>query len=187
VTGTDMSIEQAMPVPNDSPSVQGMVRADLETREKIGVERYGTALQPHNGRDGLRDAYEEVLDLACYLRQAIAERRREDVDAAVAEVHAQLGPELQRKDDLLAEMRRQLKAADQTRDRYVADSRRVPGLETALRSAQDALVMFAQTCRYHGTDFGDTKFGDPPCESCRAPYRVGLALRAVQEGLDSRG
>ncbi|MCW2768516.1 MAG: hypothetical protein JWO11_4475 [Nocardioides sp.] len=75
----DLSTEQAMPTPNESPSVQGMVRADLETREEIGRERYGTALQPHNGRDALRDAYEEALDLACYLRQAIAERPQEEV------------------------------------------------------------------------------------------------------------
>lgn len=69
-----MSIEQGMPTPNDSPSIQGLVRADLETRERIGVQRYGTALQAHNGRDALRDAYEETLDLACHLRQAIGER-----------------------------------------------------------------------------------------------------------------
>jgi hypothetical protein len=98
-----------MPVPNDSPSVQGMVRADLETREQIGRERYGTALQPFNGRDALRDAYEEALDLACYLRQAIAERPREDVDAAAAQVRAELEPQLQRQADLIAEMRRQMR------------------------------------------------------------------------------
>ncbi|SNY28944.1 hypothetical protein SAMN05421748_103162 [Paractinoplanes atraurantiacus] len=63
-----------MPIPNSAPSVQGMVRADLEVREQLGRQRYGTALQPNNGRDALRDAYEEALDLACYLRQAIAER-----------------------------------------------------------------------------------------------------------------
>lgn len=51
-----------------------MVREDLEERERVGIERYGTSLQPHNGRDALRDAYEEALDLACYLRQAMAER-----------------------------------------------------------------------------------------------------------------
>ena len=67
--------EQPMPVPNGWPSIQGMVRADLEARETLGRERYGTALQAHNGRDALRDAYEEALDLACYLRQAIEERR----------------------------------------------------------------------------------------------------------------
>lgn len=55
-------------------SIQRLVREDLEQRERLGVERYGTALQPHNGRDALRDAYEEALDLACYLRQAMAER-----------------------------------------------------------------------------------------------------------------
>lgn len=70
----ELNTEQRMPVPNDSPSVQGMVRADLETRELIGRQRYGTALQPHNGRDALRDLYEELLDACCYIRQAIAER-----------------------------------------------------------------------------------------------------------------
>jgi hypothetical protein len=66
--------EQPMPTPNDAPSVQGMVIDDLTVRLQVGIQRYGTALQPHNGRDALRDAYEEALDLACYLRQAIAER-----------------------------------------------------------------------------------------------------------------
>jgi len=66
--------EQPMPTPNASPSVQSMVIDDLAVRLQVGIQRYGTALQPHNGRDALRDAYEEALDLACYLRQAIAER-----------------------------------------------------------------------------------------------------------------
>ena len=70
----DLSIEQAMPVPNDAPSVQGMVIADIRTRMELGLERYGTLLQPNNGRDALRDAYEEALDLSIYLRQAIEER-----------------------------------------------------------------------------------------------------------------
>lgn len=70
----DLGEVQAMPVPNESVSIQSLVRADLETRERVGVQRYGTALQAHNGRDALRDAYEEALDLACYLRQAIEER-----------------------------------------------------------------------------------------------------------------
>jgi hypothetical protein len=65
---------QPKPVPNDQPSIQGLVRADLEQREQIGIARYGTPLQAHNGRDALRDAYEEALDLACYLRHAIEER-----------------------------------------------------------------------------------------------------------------
>jgi hypothetical protein len=40
----------------------------------LGVRKYGTPLQAHNGRDGLMDAYQEALDLAVYLRQLIAER-----------------------------------------------------------------------------------------------------------------
>lgn len=63
-----------MPTRNDAPSVQGLVIADLEVRTQVGIQRYGTPLQPFNGRDALRDAYEEAFDLACYLRQAIEER-----------------------------------------------------------------------------------------------------------------
>jgi hypothetical protein len=66
--------DQPLPVKNDYPDVQSMVIADIEERRKLGIARYGTALQPDNGRDALRDAYEEALDLACYLRQAIVER-----------------------------------------------------------------------------------------------------------------
>lgn len=57
--------EQPGPIPNDALDIQSRVISDIEAR---------TALQPHNGRDVLRDAYEEALDLAMYLRQAIAER-----------------------------------------------------------------------------------------------------------------
>jgi hypothetical protein len=69
--------DQPLPVPNDSPDIQSMVIADIEARRQVGIERYGTALQAGNGRDALRDAYEEALDLACYLRQAIAEREQQ--------------------------------------------------------------------------------------------------------------
>jgi hypothetical protein len=71
---TSQHTEQAMPTPNNRPSVQSLVRADLDEREQVGIQRYGTPLQAFNGRDALRDAYEEALDLACYLRQAMAER-----------------------------------------------------------------------------------------------------------------
>lgn len=66
--------EQPLPTRNSSPSVQSMVIADLETRLQVGIARYGTPLQPNNGRDALRDLYEELLDAACYARQLIAER-----------------------------------------------------------------------------------------------------------------
>lgn len=63
-----------MPIPNSRESIQSLVREDLAAREILGISRYGTALQADNGRDALRDAYEEAMDLTCYLRQAIEER-----------------------------------------------------------------------------------------------------------------
>lgn len=74
MTSPDLTVEQDMPVPNGATSIQSLVRDDLVLREKIGIERYGVPLQPHNGRDALRDAYEEAMDLSLYLRQAIVER-----------------------------------------------------------------------------------------------------------------
>ena len=50
------------------------VLADMAERAAAGVRKYGTHLQTHNGRDALWDAYQEALDLAMYLRQAILER-----------------------------------------------------------------------------------------------------------------
>jgi hypothetical protein len=61
------------PQPNDRPAVWDLVIADMRERDATGLAKYGTRLQPHNGRSALRDAYQEVLDLAVYLRQKIYE------------------------------------------------------------------------------------------------------------------
>lgn len=66
--------DQPMPVANDQPAIWPIVVGDMQARHNLGIKRYGTPLQPHNGRDALRDAYEEALDLAVYLRTAIYER-----------------------------------------------------------------------------------------------------------------
>jgi hypothetical protein len=66
--------EQPAPIPNELPAVWGLVIADMGARDRLGAARYGTRLQPHNGRDGLRDAYEEALDLCVYLRTVLYER-----------------------------------------------------------------------------------------------------------------
>jgi hypothetical protein len=73
----NLETKQAAPEITELPesmSVQAMVLKDVATRMVIGKERYGTLLYPNNGRDMLRDAYEEALDLAVHLRGAIAER-----------------------------------------------------------------------------------------------------------------
>lgn len=65
---------QPKPTPNNNPAVWDLVLSDMAARDKLGKARYGTRLQPHNGRDNLWDAYEEAIDLAFYLRAAIFER-----------------------------------------------------------------------------------------------------------------
>lgn len=67
-------VEPPAPTPNDRPAVWPLVIMDMANRDSVGRARYGVPLQPHNGRDALRDAYEEALDLCAYLRQAIMER-----------------------------------------------------------------------------------------------------------------
>jgi hypothetical protein len=78
--------DQPLPVPNDGPSMHDLVCADLQAmcmsgwptgiagdlqaRKRLGLERYGSLLQAHNGRDALRDLYEELLDATVYACQA---------------------------------------------------------------------------------------------------------------------
>lgn len=66
--------DQPLPTVNDQPPVADALMAYIEGRKQVGIERYGTPLQPHNGRDALRDAFEEAVDLATYLAQALIER-----------------------------------------------------------------------------------------------------------------
>lgn len=92
VISEEKKMSQPDPIPNDGPSIHdlliadyerdaealgiqefGQIAAGLRERKRIGVETYGVALQPNNGRDMLQDAYEEVLDLLTYLRGAVEE------------------------------------------------------------------------------------------------------------------
>lgn len=91
-------------------SIQALVREDLVERERLGVKRYGTPLQPGNGRDALVDLYQELLDACCYARQAVEEERTQVTEALKVEI-AQLKADLQRSKDLSAELRRQLDSA----------------------------------------------------------------------------
>lgn len=90
--------EQPLPVPNDGESMHDLVirdilsrpvswdlsygRAarlrdqvaeDLLARKELGLARYGSLLQANNGRDALRDLYEELQDGAVYARQRLLE------------------------------------------------------------------------------------------------------------------
>ena len=67
------------PAPKGSGNpILGMVLADLTNRALEGKEKYGEPLLAHNGRNPLWDAYQEALDLAMYLRQAIEEQSEQN-------------------------------------------------------------------------------------------------------------
>lgn len=70
----DPERDQVAPTPNDGVAIQDLVVADIVERKEHGIRKYGTPVQAFNGRSMLQDAYEEVLDLAVYLRGAIEEK-----------------------------------------------------------------------------------------------------------------
>jgi hypothetical protein len=105
----NLNTGQPMPTKNDQPCVQdlviqdlhrlsasldrqphidddayALVIADVEARKAIGLAKYGTLLQPFNGRNALVDAYQEAGDLVQYLRQAKAEGTYVDITYAKA-------------------------------------------------------------------------------------------------------
>jgi hypothetical protein len=72
--GHGPDIQEEAPQKNNLPSVWDLVLEDMKKRDELGFNKYNTHLQPFNGRSPLWDAYQEVLDLAIYLRQAIYEQ-----------------------------------------------------------------------------------------------------------------
>ncbi len=55
-----------------------LVLQDIKDKAEFGKIKYGTYLRAHNGRDALRDAYQEAIDLCMYLRQKIQEEDERD-------------------------------------------------------------------------------------------------------------
>ena len=64
------------PLKTDGPAIWDLVIKDMQERDTFGTAKYGQRLASNDGRDSLTDAYQEALDLAVYLRKAIAERGR---------------------------------------------------------------------------------------------------------------
>jgi len=81
------------PLPHESihPIAHQAVKADLDARLALGIERYGQPLRPLNGRNALRDAYEEALDLCVYLWCALYEAGHAEAPAAL-DIHASAEP-----------------------------------------------------------------------------------------------
>jgi hypothetical protein len=53
--------------------VTEQVIADLRARTELGIAKYGRPLETFNGRNALRDLYEELLDGAQYVKQRLLE------------------------------------------------------------------------------------------------------------------
>lgn len=72
--------DQDLPLANNKPVAHDLVIQDLLARKAVGIQRYGQGLQPFNGRDTLRDMYEETLDMAAYFRALLMMRDATDSD-----------------------------------------------------------------------------------------------------------
>ncbi len=87
--------DQPLPTPNGHPSIHDQVIHDLlrtghpglagvadalAARRALGLTRYGSLLQPFNGRDCLRDLLDELLDAIVYARQVVLEGGVADVN-----------------------------------------------------------------------------------------------------------
>lgn len=76
--------EQPDPKQNDKPACWDLVITDMKDRDDWGRSKYGTPLQPFNGRNALVDLYQELLDATVYCRQMIEELKvYEDQIAAI--------------------------------------------------------------------------------------------------------
>lgn len=58
----------------------GGIARDIMARKAKGVEKYGTQLQPCNGRNNVMDLYQELLDAANYAKTEILETEIEGKD-----------------------------------------------------------------------------------------------------------
>lgn len=73
---------------------------DLQARTAAGIVTYGTPLQTHNGRNALRDLYEELVDALQYSKQVDLEGPHSfpyssvywEVMALVLDVRSQMFP-----------------------------------------------------------------------------------------------
>lgn len=83
-----LNTHERPPQPSDHPAAWDLVLTDIRERDAIGQSKYGVRLTPFNGRNSLKDAYQEALDLTVYLRAAVYEI--ETLQAKVSELERRL-------------------------------------------------------------------------------------------------
>jgi hypothetical protein len=73
---TNKSIDVAVEVANDLKGFALQpIAEDVEARIRIGERKYGKRLQSFNGRDAVKDLYDEVLDALNYSKQLEIENK----------------------------------------------------------------------------------------------------------------
>lgn len=82
-----MNKPEPIPVENEHPAIWPLVIQDMQERHQTGIAKYGTPLQPHNGRRNLVDLYQELLDAAVYVRTEIYERY-ESTESGASDTYA---------------------------------------------------------------------------------------------------
>lgn len=88
--------DQPLPVGGQECVQDALIRL-IEERKQLGIQRYGSPLMTHNGRDAGRDAVEEALDLTAYSMQVAMELRdlraeRDQLRAAILDIDAHATP-----------------------------------------------------------------------------------------------
>jgi len=90
----DLSQKEPPPIKNENPLIRDLILQDLahpkivhpvqqavhqllvddvKGRAEYGYNKHKMYLQPFNGRNALKDSYQEVMDLVYYIRQALYE------------------------------------------------------------------------------------------------------------------
>jgi hypothetical protein len=65
-----------------------MLADDFKKRKEYGLRKYGVVLHPDNGRDHVKDAFDEVVDLLVYLRTLMVADDEEMFDVFVEDYRA---------------------------------------------------------------------------------------------------
>jgi hypothetical protein len=70
---SDLTKHEPTPVKNGHPACWDMVKKDISARDEYGKNKYGTRLQPFNGRNIAVDVFQETMDAVVYARQLVYE------------------------------------------------------------------------------------------------------------------
>ncbi len=81
-------------------SIHDLMINDIKGRKRYGVERHGSTLLAHQGRNSLLDAYHQSLDMAAFLKTQLAE----EAEPRITDIYLDI-------DDVLVDFRGQALAA----------------------------------------------------------------------------